>query len=209
MPARVEPNPRETKARQAPAPPLAKAEVLTAARGETKAPASAPEDRQPLKEPVKSAPDEAPRPHPPAEMGSGGQAKKADAEGNAAGSSPHGASGGTGLEGAGEGLPAPPRGSGLVAALPRLVYPKAAQNAGARGTVGLQVTVGRDGRLLKVEVDHPSGVSLLDDYARRAVERGLVTRPWLSSYVVRVEVHFSGGAPELRVLDEPVQVVGG
>ncbi|MDI6871617.1 MAG: TonB family protein [Bacillota bacterium] len=117
---------------------------------------------------------------------------------------------GTKGSGAGEKevLPAPPRGSGMVAALPRLVYPKAAQNAGLKGTVGLRVTVGPDGRLLRVEVERSSGEQTLDEYARWAVERGLSASAWVTTYVLRVEARFLGGLPEVRVVDEPVEVGG-
>jgi TonB family protein len=96
----------------------------------------------------------------------------------------------------------------MVASLPKLVYPKGAQNAGAKGTVRLRVDVNREGRPTRVEVEHSSGDRRLDEYARRAVERGLATNPWVSPYVVRVEARFEGGVPEVRVLDEPVEIGG-
>jgi TonB family protein len=96
-----------------------------------------------------------------------------------------------------------------VAALPRLVYPKAAQNASLRGTVRLRVLIGPDGRPVRAEVEQRSGEPILDEYARRAVERGLTAQAWVSPYVIRVEARFTGGAPEVRVLDEPVEVLGG
>lgn len=187
------------KAQPAPRPTSPAAQVVTSPKGDTKLPV--PDAKKEL--PTESAATtpakveqraEEPQPTRPAEV---------QGEGQGAGTAPQAAGAG------GEGLPAPPRGSGMVAALPRLVYPKAAQNAGVRGTVGLRVTVGGDGRPIKAEVERSSGDGSLDAYAQRSVERGLVTRPWVSSYALRVEVHFSGGVPEISVLDEPVQVVGG
>ncbi len=113
-----------------------------------------------------------------------------------------------GATGGGEAAPAPPKGTGMVAALPRLVYPKAAQNAGLQGTVRLRVTVSPEGKPIRVEVERRSGEPTLDDYARRAVERGLSAHVWVSPYVIRMEARFAGGAPDLRVIDEPVEVGG-
>lgn len=105
-------------------------------------------------------------------------------------------------------VPAPPQGSGMVAVLPRLVFPKNAENTGAKGTVGLRVVVSSEGRPVRVEVERSSGERSLDEYARRAVERGLVAKAWVSSYVLRVEARFLGRIPELHVSDDPVEVGG-
>ncbi|MGE5553167.1 MAG: TonB family protein [Betaproteobacteria bacterium] len=109
---------------------------------------------------------------------------------------------------AGQGAPPPPKGSSMVTALPRLVYPKAAQNAGLRGTVRLRVTVSPGGKPIRVEVEQSSGERILDEYARRAVERGFTANPWVNPYLLQVEVRFAEGVPEVRVLDEPVEIGG-
>ncbi len=196
-----------------PAPPAAR--VLTSPKGDEKlAVAEAKKVEPPAKEhpavPERQRKTEQPTP----------SEKPPERASNAAG---QGDGGGTASEPSGSGgeaLPAPPRGAGLVAALPRVVYPKAAQNAGVRGTVRLRVTVGTDGRVVKTEIERSAGeqstpdedkklADLLDASARRSVERGLAVRPWLRPYALRIEVRFSGGAPEIKVLDEPVEVVGG
>lgn len=107
----------------------------------------------------------------------------------------------------GGGLP-PPKGTGLVSAIPKLVYPKDAQNSGAKGIVGLRVAVNTDGRVTRVEVERSSGDRRLDAYAQRAVERGLISVAWSAPYVLHVEAHFLGGVPEVRVSDAPVEVGG-
>lgn len=117
---------------------------------------------------------------------------------------PEAGNGGSGLPG----LPAPPKGSGLISALPRLVYPKGAQNVGIKGTVGLKVVVSAEGKPVRVEVERSSGDRGLDEYARGSVERGLVAKAWDTSYALRVEASFQEGIPELKVLDEPVEVGG-
>lgn len=115
-----------------------------------------------------------------------------------------------GVSGEGTAPAAPPLGSGMVAGLPRLVYPKNAENdpAKVRGTVVLRVSVDRDGHPVKVEVARSSGWDVLDNHARRAIERDLKLNRWVNPYVISVEVRFLGREPEVRVSDEPVEVGG-
>ncbi|MGE5507983.1 MAG: energy transducer TonB [Chitinophagales bacterium] len=125
----------------------------------------------------------------------------------AAPDAPAGAPGGGEAGGAGNPAP-PPRGVMMVARLPKLIYPKGAQNSGVKGTVVLRALVGVEGGKTKVEVERSSGDKALDEYARRGVERGLLANAWTRPYVMRLEARFERGVPDVRVLDEPVEVGG-
>ncbi|MBS7792847.1 energy transducer TonB [Roseococcus sp. SDR] len=49
-------------------------------------------------------------------------------------------------------------------------YPEAARLRGEQGTVGLEIAVGTDGRVITVTVARSSGSPMLDAAARRAVQ---------------------------------------
>jgi hypothetical protein len=96
----------------------------------------------------------------------------------------------------------------MVARLPKLIFPKGAQNSGIKGTVLLKALVGVEGGRPKVEVERSSCDKGLDEYARRGVERGLLANAWTQPYVMRLEARFERAVPEIRIIDEPVEVGG-
>jgi protein TonB len=72
----------------------------------------------------------------------------------------------------------PTRGPGVVGG-PAPIYPKDALDEGLEGRVALAVTIGKDGSISSISVKESTGHAVLDQAARRAVEKGWIFEPGL------------------------------